>query len=179
VTSTRVRQATVSDAAGIAAVHVRSWQGGYRGLLPDALLDGLSIPARTRDWTDWLDAAGDAGFTLVGQADGHTVGFCSVATPARHPEAGLRTAEIAALYVDPGSWRAGVGRALLSDALERLRRRGCERVTLWVFERNVRARDFYATFGFVPDGASKRDEPAGPVQLRLVWRLGGAGLAAA
>src|SRR3954451_14011406 len=99
LTSTRVRQAKVLDAADIAAVHVRSWQVGYRGLLPDELLDGLSIEARTRDWTRWLDAADDAGLTLVGQADGHTVGFCSVATPSRDPDAGARTAEIGALYV--------------------------------------------------------------------------------
>jgi ribosomal protein S18 acetylase RimI-like enzyme len=71
----------------------------------------------------------------------------------------------------------GVGRALLSDALTRLRRRSYEGVTLWVFESNVPARNFYDTFGFEPDGASKRDEAgpvafdAGPVQLRLRLRL--------
>jgi ribosomal protein S18 acetylase RimI-like enzyme len=81
------------------------------------------------------------------------------------------------LYVDPRRWRIGVGRALLSDALERLRRQSYERVTLWVFESNLPARNFYDTFGFEPDGASKRHETgpvafnAGPVQIRLRLRL--------
>ena len=36
-----VRRATPEDAAGVAGVHVRSWQVAYRGLLPDDYLDGL------------------------------------------------------------------------------------------------------------------------------------------
>ena len=38
---TVIRAARVEDAAQIAAVHVRSWQSAYRGLLPQAYLDGL------------------------------------------------------------------------------------------------------------------------------------------
>jgi hypothetical protein len=45
-----IRPATAEDAAGIAAVHVRSWQVAYRGQLPDALLDSLSVDQRTRWW---------------------------------------------------------------------------------------------------------------------------------
>jgi hypothetical protein len=34
-----VRVARPDDAAAVAGVHVRSWQQGYRGLLPDDFLD--------------------------------------------------------------------------------------------------------------------------------------------
>ena len=46
-----VRQAIDGDAQAIAEVHVASWQGAYRGLLPDALLDGQSVERRAQWWT--------------------------------------------------------------------------------------------------------------------------------
>jgi hypothetical protein len=36
-----IRAARMEDVPQIAAVHVRSWQAAYRGLLPQAYLDGL------------------------------------------------------------------------------------------------------------------------------------------
>jgi hypothetical protein len=41
--ATAVRPATPDDADAIASVHVRSWQAAYRGIVPDAMLDALSI----------------------------------------------------------------------------------------------------------------------------------------
>jgi hypothetical protein len=35
-----LRRAEPGDAMDVARVHVRSWQAGYRGLLPDAILTG-------------------------------------------------------------------------------------------------------------------------------------------
>jgi hypothetical protein len=37
----RVRRARVQDAGGIARTWVRAWEVAYRGLVPDAVLDGL------------------------------------------------------------------------------------------------------------------------------------------
>ncbi|MGH2840330.1 MAG: hypothetical protein ACRDKY_05850 [Solirubrobacteraceae bacterium] len=59
-----VRTATRDDAHPIARVHVRSWQVAYRGLLPDAILDGLSVEERRTIWHQLL-ANDDGIFTLV------------------------------------------------------------------------------------------------------------------
>jgi hypothetical protein len=37
-----IRPARMEDVPQIAVVHVRSWQAAYRGLLPQAYLDGLA-----------------------------------------------------------------------------------------------------------------------------------------
>ncbi len=66
-----------TDAAGVAAVHVRSWQVGYRGLLPDDLLDGLSVEQRTRTRRERLTAGGPDSFTLVADEDEGVLGFCT------------------------------------------------------------------------------------------------------
>jgi hypothetical protein len=51
LSSVEARIATVDDAAAVAAVHVRSWQDAYRGIFPDAYLDGLSVERRSNVWS--------------------------------------------------------------------------------------------------------------------------------
>jgi len=41
-----IRPATPEDARAIAEVHVASWRYAYRGLLPDDVLDRLSVEER-------------------------------------------------------------------------------------------------------------------------------------
>jgi hypothetical protein len=51
-----LRNATPADARAIAAVNVASWRAAYRGLMPDDVLSGLSVPDRERFWSDTLSA---------------------------------------------------------------------------------------------------------------------------
>jgi RimJ/RimL family protein N-acetyltransferase len=174
VSGVTVRAADERDAGAIAAVQTRGWQTAYRGLLADSVLDGLSVEARAWAWREVLAAGGDDAATTVSEVDGAVVGFCALSTPARDADASPGTAEIAAIYVDPDRWRAGVGGALLGAALAQLERDGWERVTLWVLDGNDAARAFYARFGFAPDGATQFDERLGAAEVRLVRELGGA-----
>jgi hypothetical protein len=52
-----VREAEAGDAAAIAALQVRSWRTAYRGIVPDAFLDGLAEDAWLERWTDGLAGA--------------------------------------------------------------------------------------------------------------------------
>ena len=173
--STSVRRADGGDAPRIAEIHVRSWQAAYSGVLPDELLDGLSVSEREQSWRVLLAESGHRRLILVAEgADGLT-GFCSVATPSGDAGAGEATAEDGALYVDPVSWRQGVGGALLSAALGELSERGWGEVVLWVLPENRVALDFYDRFGFVvEDGVEKREERSGRPVVRLRIVLAGA-----
>jgi GNAT superfamily N-acetyltransferase len=62
-------------------------------------------------------------------------------------------AELYALYVDPGWWSTGTGRALMTQVLATVREAGYAAITLWVLEANARARRFYHRAGFAADGA--------------------------
>jgi GNAT superfamily N-acetyltransferase len=159
-----VREAVPCDAPGIARIHVDAWQRAYRGLMPQALLDELSVDQRERMWDGHLaDDSGPATFVAV--VDGAIAGFCSIAVPARDADSSATTGEIAALYVDPARWRSGVGTALMARALDELR--ACEDVTLWVLAGNEPALAFYARFGFAPDGRIARGETSGQDELRM------------
>ncbi len=157
-----VREADIEDAPAVAGIHVRAWLAAYRGLMPDEWLDDVTVEQRTQSWSEILAGARDPGSTLVGEEAGvGVVGFCSVSLPCRDEDAGPGTAEISALYIEPSRWRAGVGRALLAEALARLRAAEWSEVTLWVLAGNSPARAFYERFGFAADGAEVEHVPSG------------------
>jgi ribosomal protein S18 acetylase RimI-like enzyme len=159
---TVIRAARVADAAQIAVVHVRSWQGAYRGLLPQAYLDGLDPAQRVGRWERSL-AEADVGRTgiLVADVDGALLGFVGY-SPSRDGDADSdRVGEIGAIYLLPSAWGKGVGRRLMDAALVRLAEAKFNQVTLWVLDSNARARRFYEAGGWVADGAQKFDESRG------------------
>jgi GNAT superfamily N-acetyltransferase len=142
----------VEDAGGIARVWVRAWQVAYRSLVPDAVLEGLSIEDKREHWRARLEG-GDT--TFVVEHFG-IAGYCRVVAPG----------EIASLYVLPERRRGGLGSALLAAGLDELRAHGDE-ATLWVFRDNHPARAFYPRFGFTPDGATQLDAVTGLEDIRL------------
>lgn len=146
--------------------HVRSWQIGYRGLVSDEILDGLSVADRAATWQTVLQRSVEEAFTVVAERDGRVVGFCSMIAPSRDDDAGAETCEAAAIYVEPELWRMGVGGALLVAALRELDG-SWDEVTLWVFADNARALAFYRRFGFHADGARTWHEPSGQEEIRL------------
>jgi GNAT superfamily N-acetyltransferase len=162
-----VRPATVDDVERIGVVHVRAWQVGYRDVMPAAFLTAFDPADRAAMWRGWFDSA-SASMLIVGEIDG-TIGGFACCGPAR----GEGDGELYALNVDPNSWGAGLGRALLAAATAALIDAGHDRATLWVVEQNARARRLYEAAGWRWDGAVETDDVGGaPVtELRYVRPL--------
>lgn len=154
-----VRPADPADAAGIAEVHVRTWQHAYRGLMPDAYLDALDVSARAARWQRILagEHVGGRGANHVAVAGDRVVGF-STCGPARDDPA-PQPRELYAIYVDPSAHGIGVAAPLLDAAI------GADPAYLWVLDGNARAIAFYEKHGFRHDGAIKVDD-RGEVMLR-------------
>ena len=147
-----VRLAEPDDAVGIARVHVRSWQLGYRELLPDSYLDALRVEDRA---AAYRFGGEEAPTTLVTEQDGVIRGF---ATARRAEDVGdQRVGELLALYVDPDGWGRGVGRRLLHAVRKELADRGHAEAILWVLVGNDRADRFYGVDGWVLDRGRRRD----------------------
>jgi ribosomal protein S18 acetylase RimI-like enzyme len=166
-----IRPARTEDVPEIAAIHVRSWQAAYQGQLPQAYLDGLDPSQRIGQWEQTLSAAGwTFGRTLVADADGRLSGFVSYG-PARDDDAdSKRAGEIYAIYLMPAVWDKGIGRQLMTTALDRLGEAGFDQVILWVLDSNVRARHFYEAGGWLADGAAKRDDSFGVPMTEMRYR---------
>ncbi|MDG9721333.1 GNAT family N-acetyltransferase [Streptomyces sp. DH41] len=100
--------------------------------------------------------AGPAGHLLVlDDGDGRLRGYVLAATAAFH-----RDSWVLGLCVAEDRRRQGLGRELMLEVLERLRRCGTERVRLTVEPANDAAILFYRSLGFrpePPDGGLRRD----------------------
>jgi GNAT superfamily N-acetyltransferase len=147
-----IRRATVDDAIAIAELHVRATRAAYRGLMPDAFLDGRS--PRVESWRTQL--GDDARHVFVADDGARLLGF-AVCGPAEDATLGSDCGELYAIYLEPDVIGRGVGRALIEAATRDLRGRGFTRAVLWVLEGNARGRRFYEAAGWRPDGATKID----------------------
>jgi GNAT superfamily N-acetyltransferase len=157
-----VRPATTADVPQIAEVHVLGWQAGYRGLLPQPLLDGLDPAQRVPRWTATVQQAAWPGRgTLVADDAGAIVGFADVRPTRDGDQDPAEVGEIASFYVRPAAWRSGIGRRLMTAAVRTLRDAGFATATLWVLETNERAIGFYTRTGWQPDGVAKGDVVGG------------------
>jgi GNAT superfamily N-acetyltransferase len=143
-----IRQADISDSAAIARVHIASWQTAYRGILPDAHLDGLSgrIADRTARWEQgFRTPEAPGGLTFVAEdGDAGIVGFAGSG-----PVRGGRTdfaGELYAIYLLGERRGQGIGRRLFARAVGHVRDLGLSGMIVWVLERNP-ARGFYAAMG--------------------------------
>ena len=193
-----VRWGRAGDAEALAEIHVRGWQEGYAGLLPQDLLDGLRPSDRLARWSATLAASDPPRRgTLVAELDGSLAGFASVgplrggpdaddglpapgapnepAGPAgdqsRRAPAGV--GEVYSFYVDPAHWRRGLGTALMEAATAALRGAGYGEAILWVLEGNDAAVAFYRHTGWVLDGGRTADEIGGRIihDLRMTHPL--------
>lgn len=154
----RIRPAVAEDALAVAQAHVRSWQVGYRGLLPQDYLDALRPEDRaSRYGFEQMNPSGP--FTQVA-VDGDTI--CGHVTTGRSRASDLSDAgEIWALYVDPPRWGGGIGRRLIAAGCRHLASRGHAVAILWVLSGNVRARGFYELAGWRWDGTRRTDAVGG------------------
>ena len=139
-------RATPEDAAALAAIEVRSWRAAYRGLMPDAFLDGLSEAEKTAAWRQNLLKHGPSGRKRVCLAlsNAGISGFVRVGPVMDEAEIGL----IYLLYVLPEQWSRGVGAVLMQAGMQELRDLGMREAILWVLRDNLRARRFYSTWAF-------------------------------
>jgi ribosomal protein S18 acetylase RimI-like enzyme len=151
----RVREATRGDASAIARLHLDNWRIAYRGIVPDDLLDAITLESRQQHWDGVLATPGGAEFVYVAaETDGCLLGIASGG-----PEVGCDPdyhGELYVLHVRPGAQGRGIGRALMHAVAERLAADGITTLLVWMLRENNAARRFYTALG----GQFVREQPA-------------------
>ena len=164
-----IRPASVEDARAIAEVHVEGWSWGYRGLIPDEVIEALDVDAREAEWVlgfteRWRDGDG----CLVWEHGGRALGFVAFGPAAdEHAPPPPGAGEVYSIYLRDDAAGTGVGRELLSAAEGSLIERGFPSAVLWVMETNRRARRFYEIAGWRSDGA-RAEHRFGDLALPIV-----------
>ena len=140
----RIRAATPADACAIARVHVQAWQETYRGLVPDAMLEALSVERNTGMW-ETIIGQDEPTITQVLEAHDGIIGFGSAGN-ARDAKLAA-SGEVSSIYLLDRVKRRGLGRALFGSLLGALASRGNASAGLWVLVENHGTRRFYEALG--------------------------------
>lgn len=139
---TRVREAVVADAAGIAAIGRRAVPDTYRTLCAPAVIRSIVeqayAPAALRECIERCSEAGDAHF-LVAEEAGVVVAFLHYDCDGSQPE-------LHRIYIDPDRKRSGIGSRLLEELHRRLEPQAS--YVLMVVADNLPAVAFYSRHGF-------------------------------
>lgn len=145
--ATTIRPATPADAAAITWAHVEGWRTTYRGIVPDAYLDGLSVQQRRIVWDHRL-ANPDPGYVNFVAEDeaGRVFGFAD-GGHNRDAETAVRYGgELLAIYLLPESRRKGAGALLFRAVAEALVANGMPSMLVWALAENP-SRAFYERMG--------------------------------
>ncbi len=139
------RHANEGDATALGVVHVQSWRETYTGLLPDELLESLSIDERSAMWSATLRTpACDSATVFVAESSDGIVGFGACGRQCDETLTDLGFAgEIYAIYVLQSHQRAGIGNTLMRMMGRCLLNQGHRSASLWVLGKNTPARNFY------------------------------------
>ena len=154
-----IRPASPADGPAIARIRSATWRAAYVGLIPAQTLAERTDPAAVEREGEWRSAHSMDGVLVAQGPDGEDglIGFAvfgperdegyQVGQPQPEPPEHGR-GEVYAIYVLPGHWSSGAGRALMHGVLTLAAGQDYNDVSLWVLEANARARRFYEKAGF-------------------------------
>jgi len=141
-----VRSAVATNVDAIARVHIDSWRSTYRGLVPDAVLDGLSFERRRDWWQGILNGPQGADVLVAEDHEGRMAGFAYFG--AERGNDPLYRGELYAIYLLKEHQQKGIGRMLVKAAAGGLLARDLDTMLVWVLSANP-ARHFYERLGGV------------------------------
>lgn len=139
----RIRKANLTDAQGIAKVHVDSWKSTYKNIISDEFLDKLSYDKRTDLWTRNISTDGDFIFVAENHEE-KIVGFaCCGKRETNHV---ANSGDLTAIYLFEENQGKGIGKQLMKQVFLQFEELGHNRVFVEVLEDN-KTRYFYEHYG--------------------------------
>jgi GNAT superfamily N-acetyltransferase len=152
--SYEIRKATIPDAEGIAAVHVKSWQTSYQGIIEQSYLDAISYGDRLGLRKRILSTK--SMLSLVVTYDERIVGFADAGALRPEPynetlrsfqKDNLQYGEIYALYLLQDHQGKGLGHRLFEECRRWFKEQGYTGFVTWALAHNRRAKQFYEKEG--------------------------------
>jgi ribosomal protein S18 acetylase RimI-like enzyme len=149
----RIRRALFQDAPGIARVHVDTWRGTYRGIVPDSYLDSLDYGRSQKNWEDGITDPSHRTALFVAEDDKNGIVGFAACGKVRDNKWGY-SGELYAIYLNQRIQRMGSGKRLVLSVARDLEARGLESMLVWVLAENPYKR-FYESIGGTYVGTSE------------------------
>lgn len=148
----KVRKAEISDALGIAKVHVDTWRSAYTGKISDEYLESLDFKSRELQWKERLENQKAKQFFYVTEDEligiiGFAVGGLEQFEPnLADPMTSKYEGELLAIYVLEDYQRKGIGTHLVLKVIKNLLDHGINSMLVWVLKKS-KYRTFYEKLG--------------------------------
>lgn len=153
VADASARIARASDAPAVGLVQAAVWRAAYGHILSREVVDQFDGPRFARVWRDSLSTPPSPRHVLlVGCAGEQVVGFAAVG-PSADADATETSGEVLALGVHPDARRSGHGSRLLNAAVDTLRGKGFDSLSIWILAKDEATRAFLTAAGLSPDSA--------------------------
>lgn len=136
------RKAVFDDLPRVADVHIRSWQGSFRGIAPDKFLDRMDIKSRTERLRERFDRDGYT-MLIAEHRDGEIAGFIDFGPPVLKTGSDV---QIYSFYFLVPFQGLGLGRKLFEHCAAVLRENGHRSLCLDSLEASPYRR-FYEKMG--------------------------------
>lgn len=136
-------------APALAALHIAAWKQAYAGIVPQHVLDELSVDESMNRWKERIENPKTTEHLRIAVYDDEVLGFAMFGESREAMNLPQEYGEIYALYIHPNHWRKGAGNAVIQYAFKWFEEHQFPGVYLWALKENKQARSFYESAGMV------------------------------
>ena len=151
-----IRKVEISDVNTLAYIQTESWKSAFNTILSKEDLDKYTDINKAIELYDILLNENIAnGFILMIDEKPHCIAYWDKARDEKIEG----YAELICIHSLCNNWSRGYGKKMMDFILKDIKNSGFNKVMLWVFEENIRARKFYEKNGFtLTDKTQKFDK---------------------
>ena len=144
-----IRKVRQGDEGSLAYIQTESWKAAFKDILSEETLQKCSDSNMAKAmYKQLLDENIGHGYIL--EIDSHP--HCIAWWDKSRDNDMLGYAELICIHSLQDKWGRGYGKQMISKVMDDMKSAGYDKVMLWVFTNNVRARKFYESCGFVTYG---------------------------
>ena len=136
----------------LAYIQTESWKSGFKDILTAELLQTYTqLDKVTAMYRRLLEQNIGNGYLLKVEGEPHCIAWWDATREKDMPD----YAELICIHSLQSRWRKGYGSKMMDAVLSDIAAASYSKVMLWVFEDNMRARQFYEAHGFTNNGMVK------------------------
>lgn len=147
-----IRKVQQGDELNLAYIQTESWKAAFQDILSAEILQqATDLTHATAMYKQLLDENIGNGYILEVDSQPHCIAWWDKARDNDMSD----YAELICIHSLQDNWRKGCGTQMMNRIMDDMKAAGYDKVMLWVFTNNVRARKFYESCGFATYGKVK------------------------
>jgi len=139
-----IREVKPQEVLDTARIYIDCWQRDYREVVPEEMLNNMSLEQEAEECSQWLYGNEDLTLLYVAMDDSKMAGYIAASPNTEHPLE--YEMEINGLFVERQYRGRGIGLRLMNYMMKELAKRGFAKVLLYNFK-DTKSNGFYKSLG--------------------------------